>query len=182
MARVFRRPGDECWVWLGGSSVYMGMGATGRPEITSPRRAAWMMWNCGRKPTFVQRCDKFAECVNPAHLREAEVRKLPRGLASKRCKVTKYTIERIRARIAELVKPGPSASELARKYGVSREAIRITRDGRTNGGLVLSEKDVENIRSTCRTGYHGYLSTISREFGLSKSIVSKVISGKYDEH
>ena len=174
MGKVVKRP-DGCWEWVGGGSFLLD-----NRQAARPHRAAMILWHVGAG--HLVRCSRRSGCVNPEHLTASPTRQAVRGYEHPSCILTRELSKRIRDRASALVKTGNSAAYYARIYGVSREAVRLIRDHRTNGGLVVNQAGVDEIRLNCRSGYYGRLKTLSDEFGLSLGTIGRAIRSVYDEN
>lgn len=174
LKKVKKKP-DGCWEWTGGSTFLLEGRTTARPL-----RSAMTLWGVGTG--YPVRCHRWRACVNPAHLSSTTERPLLRGYDHPRCLLNRQLAERIRQRANELVKPGNSAAYYGRLYGVSREAIRLIRDYKTNGGIFVDQDAVVEIRMNCRSGYYSRIKRLSSEFGLSAGVIWKAILGTYNEN
>ena len=130
---------------------------------------------------YIIRCKRNPDCVNPDHLSTSTKRVYTHGFASPVCRVSRETVDRIKQRWKELVKPGVTAQAMATKYNTSRQAISVVVRGLSAGGVKLSPSAIADIRENCRSGSYGTIKLLSNEFKLSQSVIKRAISGYYDE-
>lgn len=128
---------DTCWLWRGATSG-SGYGRAKRPSgMWQAHRLAWL-YTHGRIPRdldVLHRCD-VKLCVSPQHLylgtdiENSQDRidrgraNAPRGEASPQARLTEDAVREIR-------RSTESQRALARRFGVTRIAIRFARTGRT---------------------------------------------------
>ncbi len=120
-----------CWEWTGaiGRSGYAVF--TRRSKAKSAHRISWEL-HCGAIPDglcVLHRCDN-RKCVNPSHLflgthkdntQDAVAKgRMSRGDAVNTSRLTERQVRVIRARCAD----GASYSKLARRFGVTHQAVR----------------------------------------------------------
>lgn len=129
-----------CWLWKGSKNNW-GYGRTITPQ--SPERGAHRVsWDLHNGPipegsNVLHKCDTPA-CVNPDHLylgslkdnvQDAMERGRHVALAGEKNGTAKLTREAV-----EIIRTNPdnlTVSELARRFGVSRRAVRFAREGTT---------------------------------------------------
>jgi hypothetical protein len=123
-----------CWLWIGSFDSH----GYGRMGDRLAHRIAWVLARGAIAPGMVvmHRCDTPA-CCNPDHLQlgtnadnqadKVAKDRQAKGSRNGRAKLTESDVVEIRALASRPDWPGPT--EVARRYGVTRRAIRFVVDG-----------------------------------------------------
>jgi hypothetical protein len=151
-AKVDRREEDQCWRWVGSTSItgYGRLSFSG--GCKQAHRVAWHLTH-GPVPDglcVLHRCDN-PPCVNPAHLflgthldnvRDCFAKGRGRPPHSERHNKAKLTL----AAVAVIrSSPHESSQSLAHRFGVTTRTIWLVRSGRTWRRASLTSPNVEGV-------------------------------------
>jgi anaerobic selenocysteine-containing dehydrogenase len=130
-------PNSGCWLWLGHVNSW-GYGRLGRGRLERQAHRLSYLTYKGPIPSdllVLHSCDMPC-CVNPDHLRlgthadnnqDTLVRDRHVTISGEQQHSSKLTWDAV----AEIRSSSETISELARRFGVSRRAIRFVKDGKT---------------------------------------------------